>query len=119
MPIGIPMRAAPDEQMERAILGVENALVTAAQARAEAERLDEMRKQTRAAMIVHYREDGKGVAEASEYAMASQPYKDAAAAWIVANYAYRETDARAEAKRLKFEAWRTEQATERAKVNLR
>jgi hypothetical protein len=102
-----------------AILGIEDALVKAARSRAEAEELDERRKQMKAAMVVHHRGDGCGVAEAQEQAMASLAYKEAADRWIAANYRYREADALAEIKRLAFEAWRTDQATKRAEANIR
>jgi hypothetical protein len=107
------------EALERSIHGLEEALEEAATARAKVEALDERRKQILAAMVVKHRGDGKGIGEAEHFARADETYKLAAAEWEVANYDYRRTDARAEGKRLRFDAWRTQQSTERAKMGLR
>lgn len=108
-----------EEAQERALDGIGKALEEAAEARAKAEELDERRKQVKSAMVVHYRDEGNGIAEAQERAMASVPYKEAAEHWIAANYDYRRTDARVEGRKLAFEAWRTMNATQRAQMNLR
>ncbi len=106
-------------KLDEALEALESALENAANARAKVEALDERRKQILAAMVVKHRGDGKGIGEAEHFARADETYKLAAADWEVANYDYRRTDARAEGKRLRFEAWRTMNATERAKMNLR
>jgi hypothetical protein len=108
-----------EEAQERAMHGIGKALEDAAEARARAEELDERRKQVKAAMVVHYRDEGNGIAEAQERAMASAPYKEAAEQWIAANYDYRRSDAKVERSKLAFEAWRTMNATRRAEMNLR
>lgn len=105
--------------LENHIHELETALERAAEAKAKAEEQQERMKQTFSTLVVHYRGDGKGVAEAEHFAKASDQYRGAADAWVLANYDYRRTDAKAEAMRLRFEAWRTSNATERAKMNLR
>lgn len=108
-----------EEATERAMHGIGQALDAAADARAKAEELDERRKQVKCAMVVHYRDEGNGIAEAESRAMASAPYKEAAELWIAANYDYRRSDAKVERSKLAFEAWRTMNATQRAQMNLR
>ncbi|WP_299327572.1 hypothetical protein [Parasphingopyxis sp.] len=105
--------------LDRAIADMEELLVEAGNARAKAEAMDERRKQVRSTMFVKYRGDGLAIGEAEHRAQADEAYKTAAAEWELANYDYRKTEARAVAKRLAFEAWRTEQSTERARMNLR
>jgi hypothetical protein len=105
--------------LDLALDNLETALEAAAEARATVEALDERRKQIRAAMFVKYRGEGKAIGEADNLALADPAYKLAAGEWEVANYDYRRSDAKAEGKRLRFEAWRTMNATERAKMNLR
>jgi hypothetical protein len=108
-----------EQDLDMALDRLEEALEGAAGARAHVEALDERRKQILAAMVVKHRGAGKGIGEAEHFARADETYKLAAAAWETANYDYRKTDAQAEGKRLRFEAWRTMNATERAKMNLR
>lgn len=105
--------------IERAINGVEEALEAAAEARAKVEALDERRRQILAAMVVKHRGGGKGIGEAEHFARADPTYQAAASEWELANYDYRRTDAKAEAKRLRVDVWRTQQSTERAKMGLR
>lgn len=107
------------DRLDEALDALETALELAGEARAKVEALDERRKQILAAMVVKHRGDGKGIGEAEHFARADETYKLAAAEWETANYDYRRTDAKAEGKRLRFEAWRTMNATERAKMNLR
>jgi hypothetical protein len=108
-----------DDRLERSLHTLESSLEGAAEARAKAEELEEKKKQVLATMVVHYRNEGCGIGEAEHQARASKPYKDAADEWAMANYAYRKTDAQAEARRIAFEAWRTKSATQRAAMNLR
>jgi hypothetical protein len=108
-----------DEFTERALAGIGKALEDAAEARAKAEELDEIRKQKKSAMVVHYRDQGNGIAEAQERAQASPEYREATERWVTANYAYRRSDALVEARRIAWETWRTVQATRRAEIGLR
>lgn len=105
--------------LDRAIEALETTLETAAEARAKAEAMDERRRQVLAAMVVKHRGEGKGIGEAEHFARADETYKLAASEWEIANYDYRRTDAKAEGKRIRFEAFRTRAATERAKMQLR
>ena len=105
--------------LDRALHTLETVLEDAADKRARAEAMDERRKQVRSALVVKYRGDGKGIGEAEHFAIADPAYLAAANEWEAANYEYRRADAKAEAKRLSFDAWRTANATERAKMNMR
>jgi hypothetical protein len=105
--------------LESHIHALETALEHAAEARATAEEQAERMKQVFSALVVHHRGEGKGLGEAEHQARASDEYRAASDKWVVANYEYRRTDAKAESMRLRFEAWRTANATERAKMNLR
>ena len=105
--------------LESHIHELETALEGAAEARATAEEQAERMKQVFSALVVHHRGEGKGIAEAEHNARASEEYRAASDKWVIANYSYRRTDAKAESMRLRFEAWRSANATERAKMNLR
>lgn len=111
------MRNEPD--LDMSLDRLEEALEKAAEAKANAEALDERRKQVLATMVVKYRGEGKGIGEAEHFARADETYKAAATAWELANFDYRRADAKAEGKRIRFDAWRTANATERAKMNMR
>jgi hypothetical protein len=104
--------------IDRAIDRVETALEAAADARARAEEMEERKKQVYATMFVKYRGDGKAIGESEQMARADPVYQAAASDWTLANFDYRRADAKAEAMRLRFEAWRTKQSTERAKMRL-
>jgi hypothetical protein len=107
------------DPLERRLHEIEALLDTAATTRAEAEAATERMKQTLSVMVVHHKGKGLGTGEAEHQARASTEYKGASDAWIMANYAYRSADAKAEAARLKIDVWRTRQSTERAKMQLR
>lgn len=108
-----------EERLEAALHGLGQAMEVAGEARAKAEALDERRKQIKAVMIVKFRGEGKGMAEAEAHALASETYKLAAGEWEIANYDYRAAEAKAKTRELAFEAWRTANANERARINLR
>lgn len=105
--------------IHRTIDNTEELFVKAGVAKAQAEALDERRKRVRAALFVKYRGDGKGSAESTEFALADPVYEAACTERDIAAFDAEELRAKAEAKRMHFEAWRTEQSTERAKMNLR
>ena len=107
------------EQLERALHEIEELLVEAGRARGEAERLEERKKHIFAVMFNHYRDEDLPIGECEHRARASEKYREASEEWALANSEYRVIDGRAAARKLKFEAWRTEQSTERAKMNLR
>jgi hypothetical protein len=98
---------------------IETAMEGAATARARAEELEELAKQKLAVMFVHYRSEGKSAADADKFARASEPYRKASEEWIAANYEWRRQDAKVRATEMRFEAWRSVQSTERAKMQLR
>jgi len=107
------------QDIDRAVDEAERLLVEAGQAKVKAEALDERRKRVRAVLFVKYRGDGKGSAESTEFALADPVYELACADRDAAAMEAETLRARAEAKRMKFEAWRTAKATERAAMNLR
>lgn len=107
------------EKMEAAIHDAESLFEQAAIARGEAENADERRKQIRALMFVKFRDEGSAEKTAEARAMATPEYKQAADDWMGANITWRTLEGRARGKELRFEAWRTANATERAKMQLR
>lgn len=108
-----------DERIERALQSMGDALSEAAEARANAEGLEEAMKQKRAVLFVKYKSQGESASTAENMARADPVYEEAMAAWTAANLAYRRLDAEAERRRLSFEAWRTLNANRRAEMNLR
>jgi hypothetical protein len=108
-----------EEKLERALHSLGDCLEQAGEARARAEALDEARKQKRAVLFVKYKSGGESATTAEQMAMADPVYEEALAEWTAASLAYRRLDAQAEKRRLAFEAWRTTNANERARINLR
>lgn len=108
-----------EERIESALHSLGDALTKAGEARAEAESLDEARKQKRAVLFVKYKSQGESASTSEQMAMADPVYEEALAQWTAANLAYRRLDAEAERRRLAFEAWRTLNANKRAEMNLR
>lgn len=107
------------DAIERSIADAETLLEQAAIARAEAENADEKRKQVEALMFIKFKDEGGSAAEAEKRAKASPEYRQAADDWMSANITWRRLDGKARGKELRFEAWRTMNATERAKMSLR
>jgi hypothetical protein len=107
------------DAIERSIADAETLLEQAAIARAEAENADERRKQVEALMFIKHKDAGCSAAEAERRAKADPEYRQAAGDWMSANITWRRLDGKARGKELRFEAWRTMNATERAKMNLR
>ncbi|MBO9624124.1 MAG: hypothetical protein J7500_15560 [Sphingomonas sp.] len=107
------------DAIDRAVAEAEALLEQAAIARAEAENADEKRKQVKALMFIKFRDAGSSAADAAERAMTTPEYLAAADEWMSANITWRRFDGKARGKELKFEAWRTKAATERAAMNLR
>lgn len=104
---------------ERRLHEIEQTLDKAAEARGKAEELEERLKITLATMFVHYRNEGKSAADAKEFARASEPCRKLSEEWIAANYEWRRQEAKAKANEHKIDVWRTMNAMERAKMNLR
>jgi hypothetical protein len=105
--------------IDRAVSEAEALFVKAGRAKVHAEAMDERRKRVRATLFVKYRGDGKGSAESTEFALADPVYEAACTDRDIAAFDAEELRGQAEAKRMGFEAWRTANATERAKMNLR
>lgn len=111
-------RISPD-QIERAIEAAETLFVAAGQAKVRAESMDMRRKRVRATLIIKHKAEAKSVSLAEHMAEADPVYELACADWEAAAFEAETLRAEAEAKRLKFEAWRTNAATARAQMNLR
>lgn len=104
--------------INRAIAEAEELFEAAGTAKVKAEAMDERRKRVRATLYVKYRGDGKGSAESEQCALADPVYEMACIDAENAALEAEKLKAQAEAKRMKFEAWRTLNATERAKMRL-
>jgi hypothetical protein len=107
------------DQIERAINEAEELFVRAGKAKIAAEAADLRRKRVRATLFVKYKGEGKGAGESEQMAEADPVYEAACVDWELAAYDSEALKAQAEAKRMRFDAWRTANATERAKMNLR
>lgn len=107
------------DNMERAIAEAEELFVAAGRAKVKAEAMDERRKRVRAVLFTKYRGDGKGSGESEQFAMADPTYEAACTDAELAAYDAEELRAKAEAKRMRFSAWQTANATERVKMQLR
>ena len=105
--------------IDHAIDDAERLFIEAGQAKVRAEQLDYRRKSVRAAMFVKHKASVKSAAEAAEMAECDPVYELAKKDWFAAAMEAETLKARAEAKRLRFEAWRTNQSTMRAQMNLR
>lgn len=105
--------------IERAIAEAEDLFVRAGQAKVRAEGMDLRRKRTRAILFTKYKGDGHPAGASEQMAEADPVYELACTDWEAAAMEAETLRAQAEAKRLRFEAWRTNKATERAQMNLR
>ena len=105
--------------IDRAIDDAETLFVKEGRAKVIAEAADLRRKRVRATLFVKYKGQGKGAGECEQMAEADPVYEAACADWELAAYDAETLKAQSEAKRMKFEAWRTANATERARMNLR
>ena len=111
------MATAPN--IDRAIDEAERLFVSAGQAKVKAEAMDLRRKRVRAALFVKHKADGNAAGVSEQMAEADPVYELACADWEAAAMEAETLRAQAEAKRLRFEAWRTNAATQRAQMNLR
>lgn len=107
------------EAIERAIAEAEDLFVKAGQAKINAEAMDLRRKRVRATLFVKYKDAGNAAGASEQMAEADPVYELACADWQSAALEAETLRAQAEAKRLRFEAWRTTRADERAAMNLR
>lgn len=104
--------------MDRALAEAEDLFVEAGRARVAAEAMDLRRKRVRAGLFVKYKREGNPAGASEQMAEADPVYELACNDWESAAYEAEILRARAEAKRMRFEAWRTANATERAKMRL-
>lgn len=105
--------------IDRAIDEAERLFVAAGKARVGAEAMDLRRKRVRATLFVKYKGEGNAAGASEQMAEADPVYELACADWENAALEAETLRAQAEAKRMRFDAWRTANATERAKMNLR
>jgi hypothetical protein len=105
--------------IDRSIEEAERLFVAAGVAKVKAESMDLRRKRVRAALFVKYKTDGNAAGASEQMAEADPVYELACTDWENAALDAETLRARAEAKRMGFEAWRTANATNRAKMNLR
>lgn len=105
--------------LEHSIDEAERLFVSAGQAKVKAESMDLRRKRVRATLFVKYKGQGNAAGASEQMAEADPVYELACNDWEAAALEAETLRAQAEAKRMRFEAWRTANATERAKMNLR
>lgn len=105
--------------IDKAIADAEKLFIEAGQAKIKAEAMDFRRKRVRATLFVKYKGDGNPVGASEQMAEADPVYELACNDWEAAAMDAETLRAQAEAKRMKFEAWRTANATKRAQMNLR
>jgi len=105
--------------LDRAIDEAERLFVSAGQAKVKAEAMDLRRKRVRATLFVKYKADGNPAGASEQMAEADPVYELACADWENSALEAETLRAQAEAKRMRFDAWRTANATERAKMGLR
>lgn len=110
---------ATTDQFDRAIAEAEELFVAAGQAKVKAESMDLRRKRVRATLFVKYKGAGNPAGASEQMAEADPVYELACADWEAAAMEAETLRAQAEAKRMRFEAWRTANATKRAQMNLR
>lgn len=110
--------AQPDG-LDRAIDEAERLFVDAGRAKINAEAMDLRRKRVRATLCVKYKADGNAQGMSETMAEADPVYELACTDWENAALEAETLRAQAEAKRMRFDAWRTANATERAKMQLR
>lgn len=105
--------------INKAVDEAERLFVEAGQAKIKAEAMDLRRKRVRATLFVKYKGEGNAVGASEQMAEADPVYELACNDWEAAALEAETLRAQAEAKRMRFEAWRTSAATERAQMNLR
>lgn len=106
------------EGIDRAIDDAERLFVRAGEAKVNAEAMDLRRKRVRAALFVKYKGEGNPAGASEQMAEADPVYELACTDWHNAALEAETLRAQAEAKRMKFEAWRTSNATARAQMRL-
>ncbi len=113
------VKPANENNIDRAIADAEDLFVAAGQAKVKAEGMDLRRKRVRATLFVKYKGAGNAAGASEQMAEADPVYEIACADWEAAAFEAETLRAQAEGKRMKFEAWRTANATARAQMSLR
>lgn len=106
----------PDHSNETLARQIEAALLDAARAKSEADRLERMAKRKLAELRL--RADGKSADDREAWARTHTHYVDAENQYIEAASKANLARARADGLQIRFDEWRTEQATKRAEMNL-
>lgn len=104
---------------DKAIDEAERLFISAGKAKINAEAMDLRRKRVRATLFVKYKGAGNPAGASEQMAEADPVYELACNDWEIAALEHETLRAQAEAKRMRFEAWRTSQSTKRAQMNLR
>lgn len=107
------------EDLNKAVDEAERLFVKAGRAKVDAHAMDLRRKRVRATLFVKYKGQGHAAGASEIMAEADAVYELACADWHAAALEAETLLAQAEAKRMKFSAWQTANAMERAKMNLR
>lgn len=107
------------DDLDRAVDEAERLFVSAGQAKVQANAMDMRRKRVRATLCVKYKAEGNAQGMSETMAEADPVYELACADWESAAMEAETLAAQAEARRMRFEAWRTSNATRRAQMNLR
>jgi hypothetical protein len=105
--------------LDRSIDEAERLFVAAGQAKVKAEAMDLRRKRVRATLFVKYKADGNPAGASEQMAEADPVYELACNDWESTAMDAETLRAQAESKRMRFESWRTQNATKRAQMNLR
>jgi hypothetical protein len=104
-------------RIDDAIEEMRVAMLEAARATAEANRLDERRKIVRAHLIKKFRADGKAVGESEQLAMATEQYEAAVNEHYLAELDALTKKATSDHLKIRWESWRTRAANKRAEMN--
>jgi len=104
--------------VEELIAMAEELFIRAGRAKARAAALDEKRKRVKATLFVGYRNYGKSAADSEQLAYQDSRYQEIVDELETASIEAETSKARAEACRMKFEAWRTVEASQRAAMHL-
>jgi hypothetical protein len=105
--------------LDHSIDEAERLFVKSGQAKVKAEAMDLRRKRVRATLFVKYKADGNAAGASEQMAEADPVYELACADWECAAMEAETLRAQSEAKRMRFSAWQTINATERVKMGLR
>ena len=114
-----PVSRSPTDGIDRAIDEAETLFVDAGRAKIHAEAQDLRRKRVRAVLFVKYKGEGNAIGASEQMAEADPVYELACVDWENAALEAETLKAQAESKRMRFEAWRSQNATNRAAMNLR